>query len=259
MNDSKPALAQRALGNTGLMVSCLGLGTVKLGRNQGLKYPQHFSLPDDRQVRELLATARSLGINLLDTAPAYGSSEARLGALLERREDWILSTKVGEEFSHGQSHFDFSAQHTGHSIERSLRRLRTDYLDLVLIHSDGDDLQILQHTDCLPALLRCRERGLVRAVGMSTKTLAGGLAALGHCDVVMVTYNPSHQAEAAVIDAAMAQQRGVLVKKALDSGHASTAADNLRFALSHPGVSSVVIGTINPAHLSANAAAVSAA
>ena len=66
-------LQQRALGQTGLNVSCLGLGTVKFGRNKVVKYPREFSLPSDDEVSALLELANGLGINLLDTAPAYGS------------------------------------------------------------------------------------------------------------------------------------------------------------------------------------------
>ena len=95
----QPVMQYRQLGNTGLRVSLVGLGTVKLGRNVGVRYPHNFTIPDDAQAARLLDTARELGINLLDTAPAYGSSEARLGALLgAQRDDWVLSTKVGERF-----------------------------------------------------------------------------------------------------------------------------------------------------------------
>jgi len=132
----------RALGNTGLQVSALGLGTVKLGRDRGVKYPDAYSLPDDRSAALLLDRARELGINLLDTAPAYGSSEQRLGRLLAgQRQHWLLCTKVGEEFANGRSHYDFSPEHVRRSVERSLRRLATSVLDIVLVHSDGSDLE----------------------------------------------------------------------------------------------------------------------
>jgi hypothetical protein len=112
----------RPLGSTGLLVSPLGLGTVKLGRDQGVKYPNGFTIPGDDEARLLLAQARELGINLIDTAPAYGRSEERLGPLLRgQRDEWVIVSKVGEEFDDGQSRFDFSAAHTRRSVERSLR------------------------------------------------------------------------------------------------------------------------------------------
>ncbi|ALO45017.1 aldo/keto reductase [Pseudohongiella spirulinae] len=248
-------LAKRPLGDSGILVSCLGLGTVKIGRNQSVKYPSHFMLPDDSQVRELLACAKGSGINLLDTAPAYGSSETRLGELMENRHDWIICTKTGEEFDKGLSYFDFSARHTRFSVERSLQRLRTDYLDIVLIHSDGNDLTIIEQTDCFETLARLKSEGKIRAYGLSGKTLAGGLRALEVADVVMVTYNPQEKSERAVITQAHASNKGVLIKKALASGHMPESLDRpdpIHFSLSEPGVSSVVIGTINTTHLEDN-------
>ncbi len=244
-------LPRRALGSTGLEVSCLGLGTVKVGRNQGVKYPQSFQLPDDARVREVLALCRDAGMNLIDTAPAYGSSEERLGELLTRREDWVICSKVGEEFDGGVSHFDFTAAHMRRSVERSLRRLRTDYLDLVLIHSDGNDEAIVRQGECVEALQRCREAGLVRAIGMSTKTVAGGLLALEHTDVVMVTLNPAATDDLPVIARAHALHKGVLIKKALNSGHGDVQS-SLEFIYRQQGVSAVIIGSITPAHLRDN-------
>lgn len=243
---------RRPLGSTGLEVSCLGLGTVKFGRNQGVKYPTGFELPDDRQASEILALAQSLGINLLDTAPAYGSSEERLGKLMTHRQDWILCSKTGEEFINGQSHFDFSAAHTRLSVERSLKRLRTDYLDVVLVHSDGNDEFIIRQTDCFETLMQLKQEGLIRAFGLSGKTVAGGLMALQYADVVMVTYNASNTDEREVIQQAQRLGKGVLIKKAFDSGN-NPAGQNLRFVLNEAGVSSVIVGTINPAHLRDNA------
>lgn len=257
------SLPKRNLGSTGLEVSCLGLGTVKIGRNEGVKYPSGFELPDDNRVRELLALAQSLGINFIDTAPAYGTSEERLGQLLGNRHDWVICSKTGEEFEMGKSHFDFSAKHTRFSVERSLRRLRTDYIDLVLVHSDGHDGHIIQQTDCFETLDRLKEQGLIRAFGISGKTVAGGLLALDYADAVMVTFNRSEQSERAVIQRAHELNKAVLIKKAFNSGHAVVnAADetdedpttaSLRLVLTEPGVSSVIIGTINPQHLQSNA------
>lgn len=261
-----PTLSKRQLGNSDISVSCLGLGTVKFGRNQEVKYPQGFSLPEDKQIEQLLQQASDLGINLLDTAPAYGSSEQRLGRLLSNRKDWVLMTKVGEEFVGGKSFYNFSGEHVRNSIERSLRHLATDYLDIVLIHSDGNDLEILDNTDCLETLLDLKSKGMIRAVGMSTKTVAGGLRAVKLCDAVMVTFNSAQTGEIEVIDAAAEQDKGVLIKKALNSGHLSagsngekSAASDLAFALNKTGVSSVIVGTINPQHLASNVSAAIAA
>ncbi|HEY0960738.1 MAG TPA: aldo/keto reductase [Pseudomonadales bacterium] len=249
----------RALGSTGLTVSALGLGTVKLGRNEQVKYPTAFALPDDDAVRSLLAQARELGLNLLDTAPAYGASEERLGQLLQNRKDWVIVTKTGEEFRDGESHFDFSAAHTRHSIERSLRRLRTDYLDVVLIHSDGNDDAILRQGDCIAALQDCKRAGLVRAIGMSTKTLAGGLRAVRELDVAMLTLNLQQRDDLPAIALAHELGKGVLIKKGLMSGHLQAGGGDalqasMDLVLGQPGVHSLIAGTINPAHLAANVA-----
>lgn len=253
----------KPLGATGIRVSPLGLGTVKLGRNQGVKYPQPFALPSDREALALLDLAWELGINLLDTAPAYGDSEERLGQLLRQNpRDWVIVTKVGEEFRDGASHFDFSAAATRASVERSLRRLGVEALDAVLIHSSGDDLAILEQSTVLPTLLDLQAAGMVRAVGMSTKTVKGGLRAVECCDLVMVTYNPRQLEELPVIRTAHAAGKGVLIKKGLLSGHLNQMTETdpvlaaLRLIYAEPGVSSVVVGTLNPAHLRANAVAV---
>jgi aryl-alcohol dehydrogenase-like predicted oxidoreductase len=248
----------RPLGNTGLRVSLLGLGTVKLGRDRQVNYPRPFRIPDDAQARALLDGARDLGITLLDTAPAYGSSEARLGALLRgQRQAWTICTKVGEEFeveegsAGGRSRFDFSPAYVRRSVERSLQRLETDYLDVVLIHSDGNDLDILDHYGTLDALIALRDAGWIRAVGMSHKTAAGGRRALElGCDVIMATLNLDQRDEAPLIAEAAAAGRGVLIKKALASGRAGV--DSLRFVAAHQGVSSLVVGTIDLDHLRAN-------
>jgi aryl-alcohol dehydrogenase-like predicted oxidoreductase len=248
----------RTLAGTDLAVSALGLGTVKLGRNEQVKYPSSFNIPDDATVRDLLALAQDLGINLLDTAPAYGSSEQRLGQLLQHRQDWVLCTKVGEEFDNGASRFDFSAAHTRFSIERSLRRLGTDYLDLVLIHSDGDDAAILHDGACVDMLRRCQREGLVRYIGMSTKTIAGGIMAAAHLDLVMLTWN-LQQRDEAVLEAAVRAGKGVLVKKGLMSGHVAGDCGDLvhasmQLVFEQPGIGSMITGTINPEHLRSNVA-----
>lgn len=248
----------RPLGDTGLDVSALGLGTVKIGRDQGVKYPHHFTIPDDRKVLSLLARARELGINLIDTAPAYGNSEERLGHLLRRRHDWVICSKAGEEFRNGKSHYDFRPEQIKRSVERSLVRLGTDYIDLVLIHSDGNDMDIIHRHGALEALEDLKKRGLIRATGMSTKTVAGGIDCLKQSDVAMVTYNLAHDEELPVIEYAARHGKGILVKKALASGHLCLEGEDpvqtsMNRILGTRGVSSIIAGTINPEHLRENA------
>lgn len=255
----------RRFGSLGPLVSPLGLGTVKLGRNQGVKYPSGFELPDDQSALELLALARDLGINLLDTAPAYGISEQRLGTLLKgQRQHWVIVSKVGEEFVDGKSEFDFSARHTRFSVERSLKRLNTEHIEAVLVHSDGNDLHVLQQEEVYSELAKLKQEGKIGMFGFSGKTVAGGLLGLELGDCAMVTYNLNEQAEKPVLDYAAQHGKGILIKKALASGHACLAAGedpvkaSFELVFGHAGVTSAVVGTINPQHLHANVAQVAA-
>mgnify|MGYP001177156023 FL=1 len=247
-------LEKRSLGQSGINVSCLGLGTVKFGRNHQVKYPEKFSLPSLEELDGILNKTRELGINFLDTAPAYGDSEERIGRVLRNRSEWIICTKVGEEFTNGQSSFNFSGSHAQKSIQRSLKNLKTDYLDVVLVHSNGDDETIIDSTDCLETLARLKEKGIIRAYGMSTKTIQGGIRATDLTDVVMVTLNPSNKEDLPVIKNALSKNKGVLVKKALNSGYLGeySLEKNLNFVLSTSGVTSIVVGTINQEHLAEN-------
>lgn len=251
-------MQKRALGSTGIDVSVLGLGTVKIGRNQQVKYPSGFELPDDKAVSALFELAQSLGINFIDTAPAYGSSEQRLGELLPNRHDWVIVTKVGEIFENAQSHFDFSFAHTVNSVEQSLKKLKRDVLDVVLVHSDGNDMDIIKNEPVFDALQTLRDRGLIKAYGMSSKTVEGGCWVVENCDVVMATANLDYDEERPVLELAEKLNKGVIIKKGLQSGHADSASggSGVDAAFSHilnlPGVSSMIVGTINQEHLRDN-------
>jgi aryl-alcohol dehydrogenase-like predicted oxidoreductase len=260
---SMSVLTQRKhIANTGIAVSPLGLGTVKLGRDKAVKYPEGFKIPDDYQALDLLALAWDLGINLIDTAPAYGNSEERLGKLLPQLpRDWVIATKAGEYFDpqSGESQYDFSPESIINSVETSLKRLKRDVLDIVLIHSDGNDLDIINNDGALDTLNELKQRGWIRATGMSTKTVEGGLLTLENADLAMVTHNLQYQDEQAVLDAAARDNKGIFIKKALGSGHMAKAASttdivqaNFDFIFQEAAVSSVIIGTINPVHLKDN-------
>lgn len=248
----------RALGSTGINVSLLGLGTVKIGRDQQVKYPSGFTIPDDAAVSSLLDLAWDLGINFIDTAPAYGNSEERLGKLLPKDRNWVVMTKVGEIFENGESRFDFSASHTRMSVERSLQRLGREFVDVVLVHSDGNDMHIIQNEGALTELNKLKQEGLIRAYGMSTKTTAGGMWIVENTDVVMATCNLTDDHDLPVIARAHELNKGVVVKKGLLSGHADKSAGGagvekaFEYVFSHAGVSSMIVGTINPGHLEDN-------
>jgi aryl-alcohol dehydrogenase-like predicted oxidoreductase len=253
-------MKQTLLSDTGIMVSKAGLGTVKFGRNQKIHYPSSFELPSDQDILGLLDVAKECGINLLDTAPAYGTSEERLGKLLKKqRHDWVICSKAGEEFINGESHYDFSPAFLQKSIERSLRRLNTDFLDILLIHSNGEDKKIIENDGALEVLKTFKKAGLIRALGISTKTIEGGILAIDQsADVVMVTYNPVNHDEKPVIDYAHKNNKAIFVKKAFASGHLQKIVGDdpiesaLRFILKEIGVTSIILGTLNKAHLMHN-------
>lgn len=247
----------REIGKTGVKLSRLGLGTVKFGRNEGVKYPSSFELPEEPELHRLLFHAQELGINTLDTAPAYGTSEERLGRLLKgKRQNWTIVGKAGEEFENGKSRYIFTPDHFVKSLERSLKRLQTDYIDVLLIHSDGSDIQILNNDALMYKMQEFKKTGMVKAIGASTKTIEGGIRALDMMDVVMATYTPTYTDEKAVLDHAALRNKSIILKKALSSGHDTNIDTAMEFAFSHPAVDSVIIGTINPNHLKQNADAV---
>ena len=253
-----PGCRYTALGDANRMaplaseLSPIGLGTFKIGRNYGTKYPSAYDLPDMREVDNLLNGILDMGINYIDTAPAYGLSEERIGlSIAHRRREYLISTKVGETFQGGASTYDFSADAVRGSVQRSLRRLRTDVLDWVFIHSNGDDLAILEQTDVVPTLLALRDEGCIREIGLSGHVEVGFRAALGVCGVSMVTYHQEDRSLEPFL--AEAAQRGVpvVVKKGLGSGRLK-ADEAIPFILGNPAVTSLLIGTLDLNHMREN-------
>lgn len=249
-------MLKRPLGNTGIEVSTLSLGTVKFGRNTGVDYPHPYELPSDGRIADLLATAQREGINLLDTAPAYGSSEARIGEAIEgHRNDWILCTKAGEEFDGTTSHYDFSEDAILKSVEGSLARLRTDIVDILLLHSDGRAVHEIESAGAFRALIRLKREGMVRAIGFSGKSAADAKGAMSRSDVLMCTINGTYRDEVGIARKAADRSLGVLVKKPLARGFEGDA-ETVAQATCLDGVTSVVVGTLSLDHLAANAAAI---
>ncbi len=243
-------MVPRRLGRSGLEVSPIGLGAFKIGRNTGIKYAQGYALPGDDAVRALVHGAIDLGITYFDTAPAYGSSEERLGAAFAGVRDVVISTKVGEAFDGGRSTYDFSDAAVRRSVERSRVRLRRDVIDLVFVHSSGDDGAVLG-SGVVETLQSLRAAGQARAIGFSGKSVEGARAALAWADAIMVEYHFDDRTHAPVIAEARAAGVGVVVKKGLASGRLDPA-ESIRFVLGTAGVGSLVIGSLSLEHLRAN-------
>ncbi|CAM8901456.1 unnamed protein product [Rhodiola kirilowii] len=151
----------RELGNTGLKLSCVGFGASPLGNVFG-----------PVSLEEAIGSVRrafDLGINFFDTSPYYGGtlSEKILGKCLQTlnmpRSEYIVSTKCGR-YANG---FDFSAERVTKSIQESLERLQLDYVDILQCHDIefGSLDQIVSET--LPALVKLREAGKIRFIGIT--------------------------------------------------------------------------------------------
>lgn len=149
----------RKLGETGLEVSIIGFGASPLGHE--------FGAIDPEAGRRAVHSALDQGINYFDVAPYYGRTlaETRLGeALLGYRSNVVLATKMGR---YDLDQFDFSADRVASSVEDSLSRLQTDYIDIIQIHDIefGQREQIIQ--EMLPAMHRLKQTGKVRFVGIT--------------------------------------------------------------------------------------------
>jgi aryl-alcohol dehydrogenase-like predicted oxidoreductase len=246
------SLIRRPLGRTGFSVSPIGFGGFKIGRNQKAKYPAAYELPSEEAVGQLLNGLLDLGVNYIDTAPAYGLSEERIGRLLQaRRRDFVLCTKVGETFSDGHSQYDFTAGGLTASVMRSLERLHAEVIDVLLLHSDGRDLWIQNETDAVSILCDLKRRGLVRAIGLSGKTVEGARRALEWADVLMVEYHLEDRSHEGLIVEAADRGIGIVVKKGLASGHLAPR-DAIAFVLANPHVSTLIVGGLSLAHFREN-------
>ena len=176
----------RTLGRTGIRISEVGLGTWGMGGDR-------YGRADDAESRRAILRALELGVNHIDTAPIYGNgrSEEVIGkAIAGRRREVVLATKVGM-FPGGRGKFDYSDTTVMREVEHSLRRLRTDYIDIYMLHSPDDELY---RDDGLEALVQLKEQGKIRAVGFSVMSVDEGiplamrLIEQGQVDVIQQAY-----------------------------------------------------------------------
>jgi 1-deoxyxylulose-5-phosphate synthase len=267
-------MKQRCLGRTGLQVSEIGLGTVELGLDYGVPVDGEHLRPSEEHASRLLNRALDLGVTFIDTARAYGTSEEVIGrALKTRRHEYALATKLTPIKEEGQSDAELRDQVKA-SIAASLSALQTDVIDLLQLHHSPVD--VIQSGRVLAAARDAQAAGYVRFVGASTYGEEAPLAALatGGYDTLQVAYNPADKSlEAQVLPLAEQHNVGVIVRSVLLRGVLShrykylppalgelrTAIGKLsevagsegvdlpemayRFVLSHPAVSSALVGT----------------
>lgn len=241
-------IAARALGSTGVTVTELGLG------GEGV-------LRSHNREREAVATidrALELGVRYFDTAPAYAGSMDYLGAALgERRAEAFLASKVATR----------GRDRSLAALEQSLRRLRTDRLDLLQLHdveTETDLKRIFAPRGVIHALDQARAEGTVRFVGLTghhrPEPLLRALAEYPF-DVVLIPLNPADHVRLpffAVLEEARRRGIGVIAMKVLAGGllldyELCSAEEALRYALSLPGVSAAIVGCSTPAEVEENA------
>lgn len=262
----------RAFGTTGLTVSALGLGTGSIGASD----------MDEAAASRLLNEALDLGITLIDTARGYGLAEERIGRhIAHRRSEYVLSTKVGYGID-GVPDWTYECVAAG--VDRALRVMRTDVLDVVHLHSCP--LDTLLRTDVIDALDAAKAAGKIRVVAYSGENDALAWAvSSGRFTSFETSVNPFDQASLAQsIPRASNYGYGVIAKRAVGNApwrfsecpqgeycevywhrmHAlayertGLAWDEfaLRFSAFTPGVSSAIIGTSSLENLRRNVAIV---
>jgi aryl-alcohol dehydrogenase-like predicted oxidoreductase len=278
----------RPLGRTGADVTILGYGAMEL-RGQ----PRGPAI-DDEEAGKLLGEVLDSGINLIDTSVDYGRSEELIGRYIgHRRDEYFLASKCGclpgqPEGAMPPYPHDYSPANVRAGIEQSLRRLGTDRLDLVQVHMSPSRVQLeADHT--VETMLSLRDEGKVRFIGMSgiLPNLPDHIA-MGVFEVFQIPYSAVQREHEELITAAAARGAGTLIRggaargapaedKAwrhgpigLDQGEGqrrweSSGIDDLlggmsriefvlRFTLSHPDLSSTIVGTSNAVHLRSNVA-----
>ena len=259
-------MEKRVLGGTGMEVSVLGFGGSEIG----------YERASVRTVERLLGGALDAGLNVIDTAECYLESEELIGrAVSHRRAEYYLFTKCGH--ASGLGYEDWEPRLLAESIERSLRRLRTDRLDLVQLHSCSAD--VLREGGVIEALRRAREQGKTRFIGYSGD---GGDALYavecGAFDTLQTSVNiADQQALDLTLPPARGRGMGVIAKRPVANavwkhgakpensyvheywerlrkldyeflrGDPSEALGRaLRFTLSVPGVHTAIVGTTKP-------------
>ncbi|MCL6604732.1 MAG: aldo/keto reductase [Paenibacillus sp.] len=264
-------MEKRKYGNTDMDVSILGFGGSEIGGS------------DEKTVDLLLGRAVDAGLNLIDTAECYGNSEELIGKVLGgRRSDYYLFTKCGH--SAGFDYADWDLLMLEKSIDRSLKRLNTDYVDMIHLHSCREE--VLREGGVIEVLQRAKQAGKTRYIGYSGDRKDALYAVqTGLFDSLEISVNIADQeAIDLTLDEAIKRNMGVTAKRPIanaawthesmdetaypyiywnrlrDLGygfladHQKGVETALRFTLSTPGVHTAIVGTNNPDRWEQNAA-----
>lgn len=234
----------RQMGKTGLNVSVIGFGAIKL--------PQ----VDAQTAVEVIRKAIELGINFIDTARGYGDSERKVGmAIKGMRENVIIATKTAARTADGAMR----------ELETSLKELDTDYIDLYQLHSVSDQEtyeQVMQRGGAYDALVKAKEEGIVRHIGITMHRALSTMkqAIASECfETIMLAYSPLDQEYVGSEIIPMAHERGmgIIIMKPLSGGQLRSRAnplptdpperdevvfESLRFIISNEMVSTVIPG-----------------
>lgn len=203
----------RQLGSTGIKVSEVGFGAWQLGN------ARDWVGMEDNQAIKLVHEALDRGCNFFDTAPNYGggNSESLLGeALSGKRSEAVINSKFGH---HPDNSLNFDSQKIRSSVEESLRRLKTDYLDSILLHNPPFEI-LTGSTEHFEVLESLKQEGKIRAYGASVDSARemDELIRNSGSQVIEVMFNIFHQEPRKAFKLAAEKNVGLIVKVPLDSG-----------------------------------------
>lgn len=267
----------RALGSTGFSTSFIGFGGLEIGRDWGLGGEIERRRPDEEEAKAVLEGVLELGINLIDTASAYHKSEERIGKFLwARRDKFFLATKCGEHNSEPSTYYDFSYDAVRGSIDRSLKLLRTEQIDLMQIHFGPDPWSVLEKGETIRAMKEAKEEGKISFLGASPPLeLLDACIESGAFDCLQIAINLLDRRAEPAVEKCKEKGIGVLVRSGFAMGRLTPrvrehfeenpkvetlldllagdlnklSALALGYLHSLAGVSTVLVGTKNLAHL----------
>lgn len=205
----------RTLGRTGLRVSDIGFGAMTIGG-------EIFGATDDQESLRAVHRAIDLGLNFIDTADAYGrghSEELLAQVLRDRRDEVVLATKGGNQFTIRQGLRNFDPDYITSALENSLRRLQIDTIDLYQLHNPSPE--VMRQGDIFARLERFKQEGKIRFYGVSLEKTEDGIVAIetGKPDTLQVVYNILHQdPEESLFTLAERESIGIIARVPLERG-----------------------------------------